>query len=95
MRRKPQNRTLPKAAIANISELRTTFYSSIQATCQIAPCCCNDPSRDFTRRRLLPCESVVMQVLAFQNAALQNELFNFFEGSKVTPTKSALIQQRH
>ena len=95
MRRKPQNRTLPKAAIANISELRTTFYSSIQATCQIAPCCCNDPSRDFTRRRLLPFESVVMQVLAFQNAALQNELFNFFEGSKVTPTKSALIQQRH
>ena len=95
MRKKPQNCTLSKAAIANITELRTTFYNSIQATCQIAPYCCNDPARDFTRRRLLPFELVLKQVLAFQNSALQEELFKLFENQKIAPTKSALIQQRN
>ena len=92
---KPQNRTLPKAAIANISRLRTIFHNAIQATCKIAPYCCNDPTRDFTRKRLLPFELVLKQVLAFQNSALQEELFKLFENQKIVPTKSALIQQRN
>ena len=68
---------------------------SIQATCQIAPYCCKNTGKDFTRTRWLPFESVINQVLTFQNKALQNELFDFFGNQELVPTKSALIQQRH
>ena len=95
MKMKPQNRTMPKAVSDTITGLRTTFNKSIQATCEIAPYCCNDPKRDFTRKRQLPFESVIKQVLTFQNEALQNELFDFFQNQKTAPTKSAFIQQRH
>ena len=95
MKRKPPNHSLPKAAVSKISEFRTMLNNSIQATCQIAPYCCKNPEKDFTRTRRLPFESVVKQVLTFQNKALQNELFDFFENQEMVPTKSALIQQRH
>lgn len=95
MKRKPQNRSLPKAAVSKISGLRTMLNNSIKATCKIAPYCCKNPEKDFTRVRRLPFESVIKQILAFQNKALQNELFDFFENQKPAPTKSALIQQRH
>ena len=95
MKRKPPNRSLPKAAVSSIFRLRTMLNHSIQATCQIAPYCCKNPGKDFTRTRWLPFESVIKQVLTFQNKALQNELFDFFGNQELVPTKSALIQQLH
>ena len=95
MKQKPRHQTLPKTAAARISELRTMLNYSIQQTNELAPYCCVNPAKDFTRNRKLPFEAVIKQVLAFQNKALQNELFDFFPHKRDAPTKSALIQQRH
>lgn len=95
MKNKPQNRSLPRIAVSNISGIRTILNSAIQAICKIAPYFCNHPKSDFTWIQRLPFELTIKQVLAFQNETLQNELFDFFANQDPSPTKSALILQRH
>ena len=95
MKKPAKNCTLPADAIEKIKELRTTLFDSIQETCTLAPYLCNDPTRDFTRTRLLPFARVIQQVLVFQDDSTQNEIFALYEQEDAVPTKSALIQQRH
>ena len=95
MKKPSENRTLPAVGIAKIKELRTMLYDSIQETSELAQFCCNDPTRDFTRTRLLPFGRVIQHILAFHDDSTQNEIFDLYDQEEVAPTKSALIQQRH
>lgn len=88
-------RKISKESEKQIKALRRQLNETIQETVALAPYCCRNPEKDFTRNRKLPFEAVLKQVLTLQNDALQNELFQFFQSEKDAPTKSAFIQQRH
>ena len=53
-----------------------------------------DPSKDFTRKRVITFSEFINICLQMEGSNLQNELLNYFEMADNTPTKSAFCQQR-
>ena len=53
-----------------------------------------NPATDFTRNRKIPFDKVILFHLLLSDKTLQNELLQYYNDSAVTPTKSALCQQR-
>lgn len=54
-----------------------------------------NPSRDFSRSRKLPFNSLMTTILNMQGRSLDNELISMFPKAKDTPSASAFIQQRN
>lgn len=53
-----------------------------------------NPCKDFTRQRKLGFSDIVSIVLSMEGKSITNELLDYFQCSKQTPTASALRQQR-
>lgn len=53
-----------------------------------------DPSRDFTRERILSFFHTMMMTISMECSTIQGELYRYFSFSTKTPTSSAFIQQR-
>ena len=55
---------------------------------------CHNPTRDFSRNRKLPFETLVSLILNMNGGTLTNELLNYFAFSPDTVSSSAFVQQR-
>ena len=55
---------------------------------------CHNPTRDFSRSRKLPFETLVSLILNMNGGTLTNELLNYFAFSPDTVSSSAFVQQR-
>ena len=53
-----------------------------------------NPAKDFSRRRKLPFDIIINQLLQMESGTLQSELLKYYGFSDDTPTKSAFCQQR-
>lgn len=55
---------------------------------------CNDPSRDFSRKRKLPFELMLKNIIGMGSKSITNELIDIFQASGEMPSASAFVQQR-
>ena len=53
-----------------------------------------NPEKDFSRKRKLPFDTIINQLLQMESGTLQAELLKYHNFSDDTPTKSAFCQQR-
>lgn len=74
--------------------IKKTLKQSIQNLAQSPQLFFSNPSKDFTRNRKLSFEQTVTSILSMSGGTLSNELMDFFDFKKNTPSVSALVQQR-
>ena len=55
---------------------------------------CNDPKRDFSRKRKLPFELMLKNIIGMGSKSITNELIDIFQASGEMPSASAFVQQR-
>ena len=56
---------------------------------------CENPGKDFTRKRKLTLEQVLKTVLSMTGKSLRGELMDYFDSIPSMPTVSAFVQQRN
>ncbi len=55
---------------------------------------CNDPKHDFSRKRKLPFELMLKNIIGMGSKSITNELIDIFQASGEMPSASAFVQQR-
>ena len=55
---------------------------------------CNNPKRDFSRKRKLPFELMLKNIIGMGSKSITNELIDIFQASGEMPSASAFVQQR-
>ena len=55
---------------------------------------CNDPKRDLSRKRKLPFELMLKNIIGMGSKSITNELIDIFQASGEMPSASAFVQQR-
>lgn len=77
-----------------IKRIKSALNKSIKTVCQSPSNYCQNPEKDFTRRKKLPMDKVIKTVLGFSSKSLNNEIIDIFSGNPDIPSASALVQQR-
>lgn len=79
---------------SNAKHIRNTLHSLIRDLCQNPEQICHDPAKNFTRKRKLPLEALLILLIGMGGGPLRNELLAYSCYSAETVTVSALVQQR-
>ena len=74
--------------------IRNTLFSIIRETVKNAPAFARDPKRDFTRKRKLDMETLILILLGMEGNSLSCELLNHFGVRPDVVSASAFVQQR-
>ena len=75
-------------------QLKKLLMSKIQNVANNSNLYCTNPEKDFTRKRKLTMEKMIVGIIGMESGSLTNELIDFFNTSAGTPTSSAFCQQR-
>lgn len=75
------------------SYVSSKLDQSIDFLNQNIGCYCNDPTKDFTRKRKWSIHSIIHFLMNMESKSMKSELVNYFDSSNV-PTDSSLSQQR-
>ena len=74
--------------------LKKLLLSEIKAVAEKSDNFCIDSSRNFSRKRKLPFETVVKTIIGMESKSLTNELIDVFDSKPDFPSASAFVQQR-
>lgn len=74
--------------------VKKLLMSQIKTVATNAKSFCIDPERNFSRKRKLTMERVIMGIIGMGSGCLTNELLDLFDNSPEAPTSSAFCQQR-
>ena len=74
-------------------QLKKLLMSKIQNVANNSNLYCTNPEKDFTRKRKLTMEKMIVGIIGMESGSLTNELIDFFNTSAGTPTSSAFCQQ--
>lgn len=75
-------------------QLKNLLMSKIHNVANNSNLYCMNPKKDFTRKRKLTMEKLIVGIIGMESGSLTNELIDFFNASADTPTASAFCQQR-
>ena len=74
--------------------IKDVLLSEIRAVAAKSDEFCYDPHRDFSRKRKLPFESMLKNIIGMGSKSLTNEMIDFFQASSEMPSASAFVQKR-
>lgn len=74
--------------------LKKLLLSEIKAVAEKSDNFCIDSSRNFSRKRKLPFETVIKTIIGMESKSLTNELIDVFDSKPDFPSASAFVQQR-
>lgn len=77
------------------NHIRTVLLNSIQTAAKNLDICVKNPQKDFSRKRKLPLETMLLMLVGMGSGSLSKELYDWFGVSADTPSASAFIQQRN
>lgn len=77
-----------------IKQIKHLLMNEVKKVSQNIERFCVNPGKDFTRKRKIPVEKLMLGIIEIHNANLTNELLKLYDVSVNTPTASAFIQQR-
>ena len=75
-------------------QLKNLLMSKVHNVANNSNLYCMNPEKDFTRKRKLTMEKLIVGIIGMESGSLSNELIDFFNTSADTPTASAFCQQR-
>lgn len=76
------------------NQLKNLLLSKIHNVANNSNLYCINPEKDFTRKRKLTMEKLIVGIIGMESGSLSNELIDFFNTPADTPTASAFCQQR-
>ena len=74
---------------------RTALLHSVQTAAKNLDICVKNPKKDFSRKRKLPLETMLLMLVGMGSGSLSKELYDWFEFSADMPSVSAFVQQRN
>lgn len=77
------------------NHIRTALLHSIQTAAKNLDICVKNPKKDFSRKRKLPLETMLLMLVGMGSGSLSKELYDWFEFSADMPSVSAFVQQRN
>ena len=77
------------------NHIQTALLRSIQTAATKLDICVNNPQKDFSRKRKLPLETMLLMLVGMGSNSLSKELYDWFEFSADMPSASAFVQQRN
>ena len=78
---------------SQIQIVKEMLSQAITQLCETSWMFAKDPTRDFTRERILPLHEVISILLCMEGGSLTDELLRYFGCSQHTASSSAFIQQ--
>lgn len=75
-------------------QLKNLLMSKVHNVANNSNLYCMNPEKNFTRKRKLTMEKLIVGIIGMESGSLSNELIDFFNTSADTPTASAFCQQR-
>lgn len=77
------------------NHIRTALLRSIQTAATKLDICVKNPKKDFSRKRKLPLETMLLMLVGMGSGSLSKELYDWLEFSEDMPSASAFVQQRN
>ncbi len=74
--------------------IRSALFHAIGKTAENLDICVKTPGKDFSRKRKLPLQTMLLMLIGMGGGSLAKELYDWFGYTSDTATSSAFVQQR-
>ena len=75
--------------------VRSALFHAIKKTAANLDACVKIPGKDFSRKRKLPLQTMLLMLIGMGGGSLSKELYDWFGYTPSTATASAFVQQRN
>ena len=75
--------------------VRSALFHAIKKTAANLDPCVKVPGKDFSRKRKLPLQTILLMLIGMGGGSLSKELYDWFGYTSSTATASAFVQQRN
>ena len=75
--------------------VRSALFHAIKKTAANLDACVKVPGKDFSRKRKLPLQTMLLMLIGMGGGSLSKELYDWFGYTSSTATASAFVQQRN
>ena len=75
--------------------VRSALFHAIKKTAANLDACVKVPGKDFSRKRKLPLQTMLLMLIGMGGGSLSKELYDWFGYTPSTATASAFVQQRN
>ena len=75
--------------------VRFALFHAIKKTAANLDACVKVPGKDFSRKRKLPLQTMLLMLIGMGGGSLSKELYDWFGYTPSTATASAFVQQRN
>ena len=75
--------------------VRSALFHAIKKTAANLDACVKVPGKDFSRKRKLPLQTILLMLIGMGGGSLSKELYDWFGYTSSTATASAFVQQRN
>ena len=75
--------------------VRSALFHAIKKTAANLDACVKIPGKDFSRKRKLPLQTMLLMLIGMGSGSLSKELYDWFGYTSSTATASAFVQQRN
>ena len=75
--------------------VRSALFHAIKKTAANLDACVRVPGKDFSRKRKLPLQTMLLMLIGMGGGSLSKELYDWFGYTPSTATASAFVQQRN